>query len=225
MASPAQLAANRENAQLSTGPRTEAGRARSSANALVHGFSSQTVILMGEDPDEYEDLLTDLLLSFPTGGHFALDRAVREMANAEWRLRRVRRHMELALNTKMAQLQSEIPASSPLELQARAFDILVNESKSFKLLMRYETRFENLYSRAQRDWMTCYRLLNPVETMYEAITRQAPDWLRSATPAAPPAAGPGATPRNSLCHCGSGQKYKRCCGRNAPPVLTRASRG
>jgi len=27
------------------------------------------------------------------------------------------------------------------------------------------------------------------------------------------------TPRNAPCPCGSGQKFKRCCGRNAPPVL------
>jgi preprotein translocase subunit SecA len=27
------------------------------------------------------------------------------------------------------------------------------------------------------------------------------------------------TPRNAPCPCGSGQKYKRCCGRNAPAVL------
>jgi uncharacterized protein YchJ len=34
---------------------------------------------------------------------------------------------------------------------------------------------------------------------------------------------PPATPRNALCPCGSGVKYKRCCGKNAPPVLnTRA---
>jgi len=31
------------------------------------------------------------------------------------------------------------------------------------------------------------------------------------------------TPRNALCPCGSGNKYKRCCGKNAPPVLTRAA--
>ncbi|MBS1827088.1 MAG: SEC-C domain-containing protein [Acidobacteria bacterium] len=28
------------------------------------------------------------------------------------------------------------------------------------------------------------------------------------------------TPRNAPCPCGSGHKFKRCCGRNAPPVLT-----
>jgi hypothetical protein len=31
------------------------------------------------------------------------------------------------------------------------------------------------------------------------------------------------TPRNALCPCGSGDKYKRCCGKNAPPVLGRAA--
>jgi AcrR family transcriptional regulator len=28
------------------------------------------------------------------------------------------------------------------------------------------------------------------------------------------------TPRNALCPCGSGQKFKRCCGRTAPAVLS-----
>jgi len=31
------------------------------------------------------------------------------------------------------------------------------------------------------------------------------------------------TPRNALCPCGSKLKFKRCCGRNAPPVLSRAA--
>jgi hypothetical protein len=34
---------------------------------------------------------------------------------------------------------------------------------------------------------------------------------------------PPATPRNALCPCGSGAKYKRCCGKNAPPVLNIAA--
>ena len=34
---------------------------------------------------------------------------------------------------------------------------------------------------------------------------------------------PGQTPRNSPCPCGSGNKFKRCCGKNAPPVLGRTA--
>ncbi len=30
----------------------------------------------------------------------------------------------------------------------------------------------------------------------------------------------GAIPRNALCPCGSGHKYKRCCGKDAPPVFS-----
>ena len=37
--------------------------------------------------------------------------------------------------------------------------------------------------------------------------------------AAPPE--PAGTPRNAPCPCGSGEKYKRCCGAAAPPVLNR----
>ncbi len=35
-------------------------------------------------------------------------------------------------------------------------------------------------------------------------------------------APPAGTPRNALCPCGSGVKYKRCCGSSAPPVLHHA---
>ena len=38
MSSQAQIAANRANAQLSTGPRTEEGKAASSRNAYRHGL-------------------------------------------------------------------------------------------------------------------------------------------------------------------------------------------
>ena len=47
--SPARIAANRANAQKSTGPRTEAGKARSRANALKHGLTGAGIALPGED--------------------------------------------------------------------------------------------------------------------------------------------------------------------------------
>lgn len=40
MATPVQLAANRRNAQQSTGPKTSAGRARSARNARSHGLTA-----------------------------------------------------------------------------------------------------------------------------------------------------------------------------------------
>ena len=48
-----QIKANRRNAQASTGPRTAAGKARSSQNALTHGLTARAGLLPGEDPEAF----------------------------------------------------------------------------------------------------------------------------------------------------------------------------
>ena len=48
------IAINRANARKSTGPRTEAGKQRSSLNALRHGLTGQTVVLPTEDHSAYQ---------------------------------------------------------------------------------------------------------------------------------------------------------------------------
>jgi hypothetical protein len=55
--SPAQLVANRANAQLSTGPRSQAGLAKSSQNAIKSALTGRTVLLPTDDVDEYAALL------------------------------------------------------------------------------------------------------------------------------------------------------------------------
>jgi hypothetical protein len=45
---------NRRNALQSTGPRSEAGKARSRFNALKHGMAARSPVLPGEDPAEFE---------------------------------------------------------------------------------------------------------------------------------------------------------------------------
>ena len=47
-------AINRSNSQHSTGPRTEAGKQRSSLNALRHGLTARTAVLATEDPAAYQ---------------------------------------------------------------------------------------------------------------------------------------------------------------------------
>jgi hypothetical protein len=62
--SSAQLAANRANAQLSTGPRTAAGLAKSSLNALKCGLTGRTVLLPTEDVAEYEQHMSRYYAEF-----------------------------------------------------------------------------------------------------------------------------------------------------------------
>ena len=101
-ASPARLAANRANAARSTGPRSEAGKARSRANALKHGLTGAGVVVADEDAAMVDEQLGLVLEEFaPTTflGHHLARRAallaVRErkaIAHQSARLDARRRH-------------------------------------------------------------------------------------------------------------------------------------
>jgi hypothetical protein len=62
MASPAQITANRENAQNSTGPKTEAGKAVSSRNNLNFGFNAKIFsVIEGESQEDFDHFQQQLL--------------------------------------------------------------------------------------------------------------------------------------------------------------------
>ena len=63
-----QLEANRRNARRSTGPRTAAGKAVARDNALKHGFLSRHLIIEGESPADFGQLLDDLLAEYRPAG-------------------------------------------------------------------------------------------------------------------------------------------------------------
>ncbi len=87
MTSDKKIAANRQNAQLSTGPRSDAGKTRSSRNALRDGFYSKSLIILPGLEDEFQLLRTQLLDSFqPNGG--VQDALFDEILLASWNLRR-----------------------------------------------------------------------------------------------------------------------------------------
>jgi hypothetical protein len=54
MSTPNQIAANQANSRLSTGPKTEEGKAKSSHNAVRTGLTGQTVLLPSDDVEAYQ---------------------------------------------------------------------------------------------------------------------------------------------------------------------------
>src|SRR5579863_4918418 len=60
MATPAQIAANRANAQHSTGPRTDEGKLRASQNALRHGLCAGAPLMNDEKGEDSHQLLAAL---------------------------------------------------------------------------------------------------------------------------------------------------------------------
>jgi hypothetical protein len=143
-----QLAARRLNAQKSTGPRTPEGKARSSQNARKHGFFTQTALLFYEAPEDFVALRDSYIDEYqpqsPTEMHFVM-----EMANAQFRLRRVR-GMEADLIQIL--ITRELPSRSLSngEMQAQAFRTLADTSNALHLLQRYEVMFRRQYERALR---------------------------------------------------------------------------
>ncbi len=88
MATQAQLDANRDNAQKSTGPRTPEGRAAVRQNALKHGLTSMSPVAPGEDPAEFLQFLADWTAAYlPIGP--AEEEVLRTAVVASWRLRRI----------------------------------------------------------------------------------------------------------------------------------------
>ena len=84
MGSPRQNQANRQNAQKSTGPRTDSGKMISRMNSLKHGFNSKIVVPESEKSEELELIRWEWISSFkPT------NRAALLVADAAFRSHRV----------------------------------------------------------------------------------------------------------------------------------------
>jgi hypothetical protein len=105
MASERQIRANRRNALKSTGPRTKAGKAASSRNALRHGLTAHQVVIEGEDPARFDALRDRFRREFRPVG--AMEKfLVERLAGLAWRLRRVPQ-FEAALLAWIAHRQAE----------------------------------------------------------------------------------------------------------------------
>jgi len=111
MSTAAQATANLANAQHSTGPRTEAGKAASSQNALKHGLTAQTVLLPGEDPAAYRQMCEGMFESFAPGCTPEKE-LVQLLCDTQWRLQRCGR-IEAAI------LSAEAPDFQALDIMSR----------------------------------------------------------------------------------------------------------
>jgi uncharacterized protein YchJ len=199
------------------------------SNRLEHGFRSSTVLLPSDDPAQYEALLHELTAHFgPTD--LTTERLVREMADAEWRLRRLRSHFASALARHLETVAQRHPElTDPADRESRAIETLAETGCSYSTWLRYESRLQNQYDRAYKAW-TAHENAGHRNASIEAeiLMRRALFVPTQGEKAASnvqtaQAQQPAPIPRNAPCPCKSGEKYKRCCGRAAPRVLRRAA--
>ena len=88
MATERQIAANRLNAEHSTGPKTPEGKAAVRSNAVTHGLRSHDGLLPGESLEDFSDLRTRVFAELAPDSAVEIELAER-IASLLWRLRRV----------------------------------------------------------------------------------------------------------------------------------------
>ena len=86
--SEAQLAANRANAQFSSGPKTEQGKLVSSHNALKTGLTGRTIVLPTDDVAAYQTLVALINRKFAPANDIE-QHLTQTIADTEWRLLRI----------------------------------------------------------------------------------------------------------------------------------------
>lgn len=217
MTSNLQIEANRRNAALSTGPATAAGKAASARNALTHGLTTQSPILPGESEEEFlahRDFYRGAYAS-PLASLDTLAK-VDELAAIQCRLRRVPGYEAALLTLEMETILEELGVEDPAEvrhLQALAFKRLVEKRV-----------LTNLYNQELRLTRRAAKLVD--ELVKGEVPRQQqpqPEPIRKNEPISQPVVAAATKPepyvhaepkvgRNEPCPCGSGAKYKRCCG-------------
>ena len=122
LTSPAKLAANLANAQKSTGPRTEQGKAVASRNAFKHGLASANLYVPEHLQPLYDEITEDLAESIRPEGTLE-DDAFSQLRNARFLMERV-----LILQSELGH-QFEKRGSDPLTDP--------NFQKQFQTLQKY----------------------------------------------------------------------------------------
>ncbi len=149
--SPARLEANRANAQLSTGPRTEEGKAISSRNNFRHGFTGVFCILPDEDDAAFRKLLAGLEAEHdPATPTESL--LVGDMARHYW------------LTQRAIRLQEECFAAGSLD------DSKIE--KKLALYIRYQTTNQRAFHRCLGDLLKLRRARQSEQRGFESQQRR-----------------------------------------------------
>ena len=127
MSTQAQINANRANAQKSTGPVSDLGKAITSQNRATHLLSQYAtfVVLSHEDPDLFLELTGTLMTQFGVTPNEPDEHAiVTRMAQHEWMRRRALEYQDWIFND----------------------DRVDQRMERMKLFMRYESQHERAYN-------------------------------------------------------------------------------
>ena len=161
MSTDAQIRANQENAQHSTGPKTESGKAASSKNNTQHGLTgSSFYFLPSEDPAEFEHVLTGLRLEHQPAT-MTESILVENMARAYWLSKRALRCQDACF----------LDGSLTMEEQSRRL----------ALFIRYQTTHDRALHRNLNDLLKLRAEKRKQEIGFESLQLRAAAETRRAS--------------------------------------------
>src|SRR3982751_589307 len=146
------LAANRANAQLSTGPTTSEGKAKSSLYAVKTGLTGRTVLLPSEDAAAYQAHVERFREELQPIGERETQ-LVQNLADTQWRLDRIP-GLEFglfALGRKRYADQFEEEEDPQVRAALLDAHILMTEAKHFKNLHLQESRLRRQYKQDAQE--------------------------------------------------------------------------
>ncbi len=168
--SPARLAANRANAQLSTGPVSPEGKANSSQNALKTALTGRTVFLPTDDAERYERHLIAYDKAYAPIGERECE-LVQSLADATWRIDRIP-GIEEALYVKGCnQFVSEV---TDLDPRARLTMLRMHT------YLAYERQFRNLQIQEMRLHRLREKLIKELKELQREREQKEKDELAQA---------------------------------------------
>lgn len=154
MATDRQIAANRRNAQQSTGPQTLAGKMLTRHSGVRHGLRAGRAILKFEVTEEFTDLHDELLAELQPAGPTETT-VFEQIVLSCWRMRRAgllldavtQRHFRIAEEADELFVIDEAHFFSTLGI---AFD-KPGAAQSVEYFSRLEGRYRNAWYRARRE--------------------------------------------------------------------------
>jgi len=195
MSTAAQILANRQNAERSHGPVTAEGRARVSQNATKFGLFSVANFVRPEERDIFNEFESGYFAELAPDSSLE-ETLAREIIHAAWRLRRCA-DLEIA------------PPEDLTDEEVDRLQISIDRARAAAQRTFHRSLKELRRLQAERLYAT-FAAANTVPQVSTKQTQSEP--VKSAI-----------IPRSAPCPCKSGLKYKRCCGKNAAPVLFNAA--
>src|SRR5665213_181953 len=149
--SPAQQAANEQNAKHSTGPRSREGKNKVRHNGLKHGLTGQVTVVPWEDHQTHDKFCQDLIGELaPAGMEESL--LANTIAEDYWRLNRIKALEENIFALGYATIQLDIPAHPDVRHALLMAQTFLEGAKEFNLLSLYESRLTRAVHRNRAEF-------------------------------------------------------------------------